>query len=301
VLILFVYAAKGTTSYTVSDAAGLAWHVRSIGGSPPAAYATYYAVAPNALSSDSIRATFSTSGPETLQMMALGVAGANTTMIWDSGAPNECYNRGKVASAGTLSCPIATNNPNDLLIGFAEEVQSGGLTAGLGYTEITSASASGMGAVEARIVSSTDIYSIPWTNSATSAQSIYVTGDAIMRAGGPAPPWQLSVASSQANQYEAYRFMMGFVLLVATGFISLLAASLRPMLLTLRETHTPKRAFKRMLEVARGLSAGTDFVRVDLYNVSGRVLFGELTNYTINGRMKFEPPEWDLKLGNYWM
>jgi hypothetical protein len=58
--------------------------------------------------------------------------------------------------------------------------------------------------------------------------------------------------------------------------------------------------FKGMLEVARKLSAGTDFVRVDLYNVKGRIVFGELTNYPSNGRANFEPPEWDLRFGSYW-
>jgi hypothetical protein len=58
--------------------------------------------------------------------------------------------------------------------------------------------------------------------------------------------------------------------------------------------------FNRMLEVARRLSAGTDFQRVDLYNVNGRIVFGELTNYVANGRTRFQPPEWDLKYGSYW-
>jgi hypothetical protein len=58
--------------------------------------------------------------------------------------------------------------------------------------------------------------------------------------------------------------------------------------------------FNRMLEAARRLSAGTDFLRVDLYNVNGRIVFGELTNYPSNGRTRFQPPEWDLKYGSYW-
>jgi hypothetical protein len=58
--------------------------------------------------------------------------------------------------------------------------------------------------------------------------------------------------------------------------------------------------FEKMLEIARGLSAGVDFVRVDLYNIHGRIVFGELTNYPTNGRIEFTPPEWDLKFGSYW-
>jgi hypothetical protein len=56
----------------------------------------------------------------------------------------------------------------------------------------------------------------------------------------------------------------------------------------------------RMLEVARRLSEGVDFVRVDLYNIKGRIVFGEMTNYPNNGRGRYDPPEWDLKFGGYW-
>ncbi|MGD0638075.1 MAG: ATP-grasp fold amidoligase family protein [Nitrososphaerales archaeon] len=58
--------------------------------------------------------------------------------------------------------------------------------------------------------------------------------------------------------------------------------------------------FDRMVEMARRLAAGTDFVRVDLYNVKGRIVFGELTSYPGNALFKFEPPEWDLKFGGFW-
>ena len=58
--------------------------------------------------------------------------------------------------------------------------------------------------------------------------------------------------------------------------------------------------FDKMLEVAKRLSSGTDFLRVDLYSVSGRIVFGELTNYPSNARTVFDPPEWDLRCGSYW-
>ncbi len=35
--------------------------------------------------------------------------------------------------------------------------------------------------------------------------------------------------------------------------------------------------FEEMLEVARKLSAGDEYVRVDLYNVDGKIYFGEMT------------------------
>ena len=43
------------------------------------------------------------------------------------------------------------------------------------------------------------------------------------------------------------------------------------------ERHAPPKVFPKMAEIARELSRGIDFVRVDLYGSSGRVWFGELT------------------------
>lgn len=58
--------------------------------------------------------------------------------------------------------------------------------------------------------------------------------------------------------------------------------------------------YDKMLEIARKLSAGTDFIRVDLYNIQGRILFGELTNYPSAGLGKFNPSSWDTTFGSYW-
>jgi len=57
--------------------------------------------------------------------------------------------------------------------------------------------------------------------------------------------------------------------------------------------------FERMMFVASQLSAGIDFVRVDLYNVEGEIYFGELT-FTPTGSLTFEPKDWDLRLGEKW-
>ena len=57
----------------------------------------------------------------------------------------------------------------------------------------------------------------------------------------------------------------------------------------------------RMLEVAEALGRETDFVRVDLYDVDGRVVFGELTNYPSGGIQNFSPSSYDLELGRWWM
>lgn len=57
---------------------------------------------------------------------------------------------------------------------------------------------------------------------------------------------------------------------------------------------------EEMLTLAAELSVGFGFVRVDLYNVKGRVYFGELTFTPAGGVIKYDPECWDLKLGKKW-
>lgn len=53
-----------------------------------------------------------------------------------------------------------------------------------------------------------------------------------------------------------------------------------------------------MIRLAETLSANYKFLRVDLYNVNGKIYFGELTFYPAAGMGAFIPEEWDEKLGN---
>jgi hypothetical protein len=63
----------------------------------------------------------------------------------------------------------------------------------------------------------------------------------------------------------------------------------------------PKPAcLETMLKMAECLGAEVDFVRVDLYEVGGRVFFGELTNFPENGGGRFQPREFDALLGAQW-
>ena len=55
--------------------------------------------------------------------------------------------------------------------------------------------------------------------------------------------------------------------------------------------------FQEMLEIARTFAKPFPFVRVDLYNIDGKVYFSECTFYSDTGFAPFEPSEWDLKLG----
>lgn len=56
--------------------------------------------------------------------------------------------------------------------------------------------------------------------------------------------------------------------------------------------------FDYMLYVARMLSKDFPFVRVDLYNIEGDVVFGELTFYPSSGYCYFNPDSFDFELGS---
>lgn len=55
--------------------------------------------------------------------------------------------------------------------------------------------------------------------------------------------------------------------------------------------------FEKMKELAMTLSKGIKHVRVDFYEVNGKVYFGELTFFHFSGFQPFEPESWDEKLG----
>ena len=57
--------------------------------------------------------------------------------------------------------------------------------------------------------------------------------------------------------------------------------------------------FDEMKRLAEFLSADMAHLRVDLYEVEGKVYFGELTFYDSSGMAFFDPPEWDEKIGSW--
>ncbi|HOI81962.1 MAG TPA: ATP-grasp fold amidoligase family protein [Synergistales bacterium] len=59
-------------------------------------------------------------------------------------------------------------------------------------------------------------------------------------------------------------------------------------------------AFEEMVDIAEELASGIDFLRVDLYNVDGRIFFGEFTLYPASGLYRYEPVSFDLALGEKW-
>lgn len=57
--------------------------------------------------------------------------------------------------------------------------------------------------------------------------------------------------------------------------------------------------FEKMKELAARLSKGFPFLRVDLYEIDGKVYFSELTFIPCSGWMTFEPEAWDFKMGEW--
>lgn len=59
----------------------------------------------------------------------------------------------------------------------------------------------------------------------------------------------------------------------------------------------PPQSFKKMKYLASQLSKNIPFVRIDFYEVNSKIYFGEMTFFPASGFEKFEPKEWDKKLG----
>ncbi len=61
----------------------------------------------------------------------------------------------------------------------------------------------------------------------------------------------------------------------------------------------PPENFETMLEITEKLAEGFPFVRVDLYNINGKIIFGEMTFYPGDGRQEFRPDEYNKIIGDY--
>lgn len=57
--------------------------------------------------------------------------------------------------------------------------------------------------------------------------------------------------------------------------------------------------FEQMKIIAAKLSEGFPHVRVDLYDIDGRIYFGELTFYHYSGMVPFKPAVWDETMGSW--
>lgn len=58
--------------------------------------------------------------------------------------------------------------------------------------------------------------------------------------------------------------------------------------------------YTEMLDIAKKLAEDFDYVRVDLYNLNGKIYFGELSFSHASGLIPIEPRKYDFLLGSYW-
>ncbi|MBE7049637.1 MAG: glycosyl transferase [Ruminococcaceae bacterium] len=65
-----------------------------------------------------------------------------------------------------------------------------------------------------------------------------------------------------------------------------------------KQIEKPK-CFDKMIELSKILSQGMKHVRVDFYEIDGRIYFGELTFFHYSGFIDFEPDEWNYKFGEW--
>ncbi len=68
-----------------------------------------------------------------------------------------------------------------------------------------------------------------------------------------------------------------------------------------KNDHTIKKPkkLKEMMELSRVLANGMKFSRIDFYEINGKVFFGEITLFPASGFEKFDPEEWNDKLGSW--
>lgn len=58
--------------------------------------------------------------------------------------------------------------------------------------------------------------------------------------------------------------------------------------------------YELMIKIVEKLAENFDFVRIDLYNIDGKIYFGEMTFCPASGLGTFIPEKWDYKFGSYW-
>ena len=56
--------------------------------------------------------------------------------------------------------------------------------------------------------------------------------------------------------------------------------------------------FENMKQLVSELSQGMRFVRIDLYEIEGKIYFGEFTFFPAGGFYLFDPPEWEKRFGD---
>lgn len=59
------------------------------------------------------------------------------------------------------------------------------------------------------------------------------------------------------------------------------------------------KSMEKMVDIAAKLSFDIPHVRIDLYDVDGKIYFGEITFFDSSGMAEFNPKEWDFIMGSW--
>jgi len=172
----------GLSVNSVSDGAGLTWHLRqSLSSSGNYDVWTYYAIAANVLSSDSVSVTLS-SGTSNIRMMVLAASGVNLSAPFDPNLSTAPTNTG---SSSTATVTVTTTNANDMIIGTSKSASSSFSGGASGYTSMLCCS-SQYAAFEYKVVSATGSNTPTFAISGSSAWG--EIGDALEANPGAATP-----------------------------------------------------------------------------------------------------------------
>lgn len=126
-LIIVDVVQNGTTVASVADGAGLVWQQRAVAGSSGETIEEYYALAPTALTADSITVKFAGTASYA-DVNAFGVSGANTASPFDTGAP---------ATGGAGPASISTANATDMIVASSRFAADATPSAGANWTAIS--------------------------------------------------------------------------------------------------------------------------------------------------------------------
>ena len=146
-VIILDIVQNGANVNSVSDTTGLTWHQRAVAGAAGQTIYEYYAIAPNALSSDVITVNF-TGTASYADLNAFGVSGANTLSPFDT-------NVSLPSSPATSTGSVTTSNANDFIFAGYRFGLDAAPAAGAGWT--ASNASGGYYLSEYQIVSATQV------------------------------------------------------------------------------------------------------------------------------------------------
>ena len=144
-VIIFDIVQNGSTVRSVSDTASLVWHQRAVAGTGLQTIYEYYAIAPDALSSDAITVNFN-NPVDYIDLNAFGISGADTSNPFDR-------NLSLPATPSASTGSITTNNTIDFIFAAYRFAATAFPGAGPGWTPINANDGNYMS--EYQIVSST--------------------------------------------------------------------------------------------------------------------------------------------------